>query len=216
MIENSKLESSEGKPSIRALASSSIASAVSAVQPTTPLIESVVKSLVSEFDSLQTIQETGDIPVDSGPPDLLHIRNCLCLLGAWMLKEHARRDILERFSMILPGLALLLSLAKDLLGDNEGLAGTFHVMSRFVGRLLIATQMSRFLMHSGCCCSSVRATRTLANLFSKLLTSPIISCGCSNYGTASTLYQRDIRRGIRKTRRRKQEHLIVCALHWPS
>lgn len=128
MIENSKLESSEGKPSIRALASSSLTSAISAVHPTTPLVDSVVKSLVSELDSLQTVQETGDIPVDSGPPDLLHIQNCLCLLEAWMSKENARHEVFQRFPVILPGLALLLSLAKVLLGDNEGLAGTFHLI----------------------------------------------------------------------------------------
>jgi len=130
LIENSKLESSEGKPSIRVLASSSLASAVSAVHPTTPLIESVVKSLASEFDSLRTVQETGDIPIDSGPPDLLHIRNCLCLLEAWMSKENARQEVLERFPVVLPGLSLLLSLARILLGDNEGLAGTFYFFCR--------------------------------------------------------------------------------------
>ncbi len=126
MIENSKLESSEGKPSIRVLASSSIASVVSAIQPTTSLIESVIESLSSEFNSLQTIQDTGDIPFDSGPPDLLHFRNCLCLLESWMSKENVRQEILERLPVVLPGLALLLSLARVLLGDNEGLAGTLH------------------------------------------------------------------------------------------
>ena len=126
MIENSKLESSEGKPSIRVLASSSIVSVVSAIQPTTPLIESVIKSLTSEFNSLHTVQDTGDIPFDSGPPDLLHFRNCLYLLESWMSKDNTRQEILERLPVILPGLALLLSLAGVLLGDNEDLAGTLH------------------------------------------------------------------------------------------
>jgi hypothetical protein len=136
LVEQSKLESSEEKPSIRVLASSSVASAVSAIQPTTLLIESVVKSLASEFEFLQTIQETGDIPVDSGPPDLLHIRNCLYLLETWTSKEGGRQEIHERFPVILPGLALLLSLARVLLEDNEGLAGTLcpFVVSCFVGR----------------------------------------------------------------------------------
>lgn len=124
MIENSKLEASEGKPSIRVLASSSIASVVSVVQPTPSLVESVIKTLASEFNSLQTIQDTGDIPFDSGPPDLLHFRNCLCLLESWVSKENARREILNRLPVILPGLTLLLSLARVLLGDSEGLAGT--------------------------------------------------------------------------------------------
>ena len=43
-----------------------------------------------------------------------------------MSKENMRQEILERLPVILPGLALLLSLAKVLLADNEGLAGTLH------------------------------------------------------------------------------------------
>lgn len=86
----------------------------------------MIKSLTSEFNSLQTIQDTGDIPFDSGPPDLLHVRNCLFTLESWMSKENARQEILERLPVILPGLTLLLSLAKVLLGDNEDLAGTLH------------------------------------------------------------------------------------------
>lgn len=66
------------------------------------------------------------MPFDSGPPDLLHIRNCLCLLEAWTPKDNARQEILERFPVILPGVALLLSLATTLLGDNEGTAGMLH------------------------------------------------------------------------------------------
>lgn len=86
----------------------------------------MIKSLVSEFNTLQAIQDTGDIPFDSGPPDLLHVRNCLYLLESWISKENARQEILERLPVILPGLTLLLSLARVLLGDNEGLAGTLH------------------------------------------------------------------------------------------
>jgi len=43
-----------------------------------------------------------------------------------MSKENVRQEILERLPVVLPGLALLLSLARVLLGDNEGLAGTLH------------------------------------------------------------------------------------------